>query len=795
VRTFLWLSLSFCSALQVFTQHSYKTPDREIAEIITAPPNPVMAVDPQRHTIALLSYRGNPPVALLSRRIERLGGIRIDPALNSPQRIRQYTGIRLKAIATGKETKLALPAGVNLSSIVWSHDGSQLALLVDAPVGVELWTAEAASGALRKFDGVLVNGVIARPSVQWLSDNRTLLVAAIPKARGAMPIRSLVPEGPVVQETAGKFSRMATFQDLLQGPFDEDHFDFLARSELVTVNTITGAARVISGAGLYGSVSVSPGGDRLLVTRYRRPFSYRVPYAYFSRTIEVLTMEGEKLATVADLPVSDAVPAQGVPTGPRSVLWHQHHPARLLWVEALDGGDPARKAGFRDRIMALDHPYRTPPKEILQLPHRYDDLEFTGRPDMVLLTEYQRERRWVNTYLIDLRSPSLGRMLFSRSVNDAYGDPGSPVSITEPDGRRRMLQEGDWIYMAGEGATPEGDRPFLKRVNLKTKETVTLFRSREKRYEEFGGFLGNRPTVALVTAESPTDVPNLHTLDLTKGGAMRPVTAFTDPHPQITGIRKKLVTYRRADGVPLSGTLYLPKDHVEGSRAPLVIWAYPLEYSDPSTAGQVRGSQHRFTFLRGTSPLFFVLKGYAVLMDATMPVVGDPETVNNTFVEQIVSSADAAIRCMDSMGVADPGRVLVGGHSYGAFMTVNLLAHSRLFAAGIARSGAYNRTLTPFGFQSERRSLWEARDLYLKVSPFMFADSIRQPLLLIHGQEDNNSGTFPIQSERLFEAVRANGGTARLVMLPKESHGYVAQESVLHVVAEMLEWGEKYVKR
>ena len=219
-----------------------------------------------------------------------------------------------------------------------------------------------------------------------------------------------------------------------------------------------------------------------------------------------------------------------------------------------------------------------------------------------------------------------------------------------------------------------------------------------------------------------------------------------------------------------------------------------MEYGDASTAGQVRGSVNRFTFYRGTSQLFFVTQGYAVLDNATMPVVGDVKTVNDTFVKQIVANAKAAIDKLDQMGVADPKRVGVGGHSYGAFMTANLLAHCDLFAAGIARSGAYNRTLTPFGFQSEKRTLWEARDTYINMSPFMFANQIKTPILMIHGMADNNSGTFPIQSERLFAALKGFGATVRFVYLPFESHGYSGRESVLTVLAEMIEWFDTYVK-
>jgi dipeptidyl aminopeptidase/acylaminoacyl peptidase len=384
-------------------------------------------------------------------------------------------------------------------------------------------------------------------------------------------------------------------------------------------------------------------------------------------------------------------------------------------------------------------------------------------------------------------------VLFDLSVNDEYHNPGRPVYATKPDGETTVIRDGDWIFMTGSGATERGDRPFLDRVNIVSKEKATIFRSQEGGLERFLSFIGAGYTKFLTRYESRTQPPNYFARETGKPDR-KALTAFADPEPQLTGMKKELVRYMRPDGVALTGMLYLPADYKTGVRLPCLIWAYPLEYSDASTAGQVRGSPDAFTFFRGATPLFFVTQGYAVLMDATMPVIGDPETVNNTFVEQIVSSAKAAIDHLDSMGVIDRHRVCVSGHSYGAFMTVNLLAHSDLFAAGIARSGAYNRTLTPFGFQTERRSFWEAKDTYMNMSPFTFADKIKTPLLLIHGEADNNTGTFPIQSERLFQALKGTGGTARLVMLPCESHGYSARESVLDVLAESFEWADTYVK-
>jgi dipeptidyl aminopeptidase/acylaminoacyl peptidase len=470
------------------------------------------------------------------------------------------------------------------------------------------------------------------------------------------------------------------------------------------------------------------------------------------------------------------------------------HQSTLLWVEALDGGDPTRKVPFRDKLIKRKIEEKGVPAEVLTLQHRYAGFGWFGNRDEVLLTEYDRDKRWRTSYFINLQDPSgTKRTLFDLSVNDAYNDPGQPVYATKPNGENTILQDGDWIFLNGRGASEEGDRPLLQKMNLKTLKKEKVFQSKEKALQRFSAFAPGSLSKIIVRHESQTEPPNFSLADL-NSNSWNALTNFTDPAPQLTGMKKELIKYQRADGVQLSGTLYLPANYKPGTKLPCLVWAYPQEYSDPATGGQVRGSPHTFTFFRGTSQLFFVTQGYAVLNDATMPVIGDPETMNNTFVEQIVAAAKAAIDKLDTLGVIDKDRVFVGGHSYGAFMTANLLAHSDLFAAGIARSGAYNRSLTPFGFQSERRSFWEATDTYMRVSPFTHAHRINEPILLIHGEADNNQGTFPIQSERLFQAIKGNGGIARLVMLPYESHGYSARESVLHVLAESFEWAERFVK-
>ena len=793
MKRFFMLALLVALAATLCAQTSYKLPPKEVIDILDAPPTPMVSPSPRGDAIMLVQFQAQPSIALISRPFLRLAGMRIDPQLNSRQRLQQYTGIQIRWIDNNRNVPVELPAGARIGMPQWSNDGKRIAFTRDVESGVELWVADAASGKAKAIPGVFVNDVMGS-AFDWTDDHKTLLVKMLPPGDRRVPEAPRVPTGPIIEESAGKVSRGWTYQDLLKNQYDEQLFEFYATTQIALVNSQTGDVKRIGAPAIVSSISPSPDEGFLLVTRLLKPFSYRVPANLFTRKTEVWNKEGSVVKVIADLAISDEVPPQGVPTGPRNVEWQPLHKANLVWSEALDGGDPTKKVPFRDVIMTLDAPFTGTPSEVVKVQFRYVNLDWTAIPDKALLTENDRDRRWRTTSLVDLAKPATPRkVLFDLSVNDSYKDPGRPVYETRSDGERILVQDGEWIYLSGNGSSDQGDRPFLDKLNLSTLAKERLHWSGEKNLERFVAFVKSSRTSIITRYETKTEVPNYFVKDI-KSGGKKALTEFKDPAPQLTGMYKELIKYNRSDGVSLSGTLYLPSGYQKGTRLPLLIWAYPLEYSDPGTAGQVRGSANGFTFFRGPTPLFFVTQGYAVLMDATMPVVGDVETMNNTFVEQIVSSAKAAIDKLDSMGVVDPRRAAVSGHSYGAFMTANLLAHSDLFAAGIARSGAYNRTLTPFGFQSERRSFWEAPELYMKVSPFAYANKIRRPLLLIHGEADNNAGTHPVQSERLFQAIRGHGGTTRLVVLPFESHGYSARESVLHVLAEMFDWADKYVK-
>jgi dipeptidyl aminopeptidase/acylaminoacyl peptidase len=777
----------------------YLEPDADIVAIIDAPPTPAASLSPDERWLLLVHYESHPPIELLARPILRLGGIRVDPVRRSRQRTLRLVGLTLVEVATGNHRVIEVPDGADVSVPHWSPDSARFVFTLDADDRVAAWIGDAATATARPIPGVVVNDVLVgghqggEGPLRWSRDSRSVLALTVPAERvGAVPPPPAPPE-PRIEETAGKQTQMATFQDLLASIEDEDRFEDLATSQLVRIDVDDLTVVPVGGPGLLVDVEESPDGRHLFALRLDRPFSFRVPYPYFTRRAEIWdAATAEPELVVAPLPVADEVPRQGVPVGPRSFHWHENRPASLLWIEALDEGDPMVKAEHRDVVRGVDAPFTDAARDVFRTEQRclgWYDLEETDR---LLVVEHDRDRRWRTTSLFALDGADGPRVVFDRSVNDAYGDPGTPLFVRHPEGRSTAKQEDGAIFLRGNGATPEGNRPFVDRFDLETGTTERLHASPSGALEPVVALLRGGEAV-LVRRESPTEPPNFVVVERSDG-TRRPLTSFADPHPQLTGMRKSIRTHHRSDGVPLNGVLHLPPGHdpERDGRLPLVVWAYPLDYGDADTAGQVRGSDLSFTRLAASAPIWFVLRGYAVLMDATMPVIGDPETMNDTYIEQVVDAATAHVDALDADGIIDRDRVLVAGHSYGGFMTANLLAHTDLFAAGIARSGAYNRTLTPFGFQTERRSFWEAPWVYDAVSPFRHADRITAPLLLIHGAADNNPGTFTVQSERLFQALQGTGGTARLVLLPHEAHGYAARESVLHVLAEQFAWAERW---
>lgn len=793
VRISACLSVLLAAWIVTRGQQGYQRPPKAVTEILDAPSPPAVSVSPARDWMILIDSARYPSIAELAEPMLRLAGLRINPNTNGPHRAPRNVAFTLKTLADGKEIKLAVPANAYLSSPIWSPDGKHFAFTNTVPAGIDLWVGNSATGAVHKIPGVRINGAYGEP-VQWMPDNHTLLCQTLVARRGNPPAEPKVPTGPTIQESFGKASPAATFEDLLQNAHDEDLFEYYATAQLTLIDVRTARIAPLGKAAIFSSTEPAPDGKHILVVRNHKPYSYLLPTQAFPKEVEVWDLTGKAVYSLASLPLAEQVPIEGVPTGPRSYHWRPDVPATLVWVEALDGGDTRKKADQRDQVLMLAAPFTGKPVQIVKTQYRFAGITWAEKGGIAILRDFDRARRWGRAFLITADQPSaVPKLIWDRSIQDRYNDLGTPMMRTLPSGQRAMWQDGNSIFLAGQGASPQGDRPFLDRFDLTTLKSERLFRCDEKSYESVVALLTDDGSQFITRHETVQDPPNYFVRTAGSSDA-KALTDFADPAPQLRAIKKELVAYKRADGVPLSFTLYLPPGYRQGERLPTIIWAYPREFGDASAAGQISGSPNRFTSINGISHLFLLLEGYAILDDATMPVIGDPETMNNTYVEQIVSSAKAAIDKAVEMGVTDRNRVGVGGHSYGAFMTANLLAHSDLFRAGVARSGAYNRTLTPFGFQSERRTLWQAADTYLKVSPFMYADKIKTPILLIHGEADNNSGTFPIQSERLYQAIKGNGGNVRYVTLPLEAHGYAARESVEHTLFEMIRWFGKYVK-
>lgn len=778
----------------VVGQQTYRLPPQEVVDIVDAAPVPRVGISPDRNWILLLERNALPSIADLSRRKLRLAGRRIDPAANAPFTTGFYRGVALRPRAGEDPVSVPLPAGARISDVSWSHHSDRFALSTITDEGQQLWVVDVEDPTNPRMLTDRLSTVMG--GFSWMPDGNALLCQTVPEDRGPEPSRNPVPVGPNIQESTGNMSPTRTYQDLLTNADDEALFEHYARNQL-TLLGLDGSVRAIGEPEIFYSTEISPSGEFILVNTVQKPFSYLMTVGSFPQDIEVWDLTGNPVYTVANVPMAENIPIEGVRTGPRRVTWMTGEPARLVWTEALDGGDPNVEAAFRDRLVTLPAPFKAEPEELLKTEHRAFGISSMADPAQVVVLDYDRDRRWIRTRLYNLTDPdSEPRTLMDRSIRDRYNDPGSIVMVPDESGHSRALQDGDWVYRTGQGASPKGNLPFVDRQNLETLETQRLWQCEEGAYETPVAVInhgGGRAPAIVTSRESETEPPNFWLRDLENDSAVA-LTEFPDPVPQIRGIRKELVKYQRADGVDLSATLYLPADYEEGQRLPLLVWAYPREFNDASTAGQIAGSPSRFVQMGGITHLTLLTQGYAIMDAATMPVIGDPETMNDTFIRQIVDSAAAAIDKAVEMGVADRDRVAVGGHSYGAFMTANLLAHCDLFRAGIARSGAYNRTLTPFGFQSERRAFWDAKDVYFNISPFMHAANIKDPVLLIHGEADNNSGTFPMQSRRMYQAIKGNGGTVRLVMLPNESHGYRARESVMHTQAEMIDWLDQHVK-
>ncbi len=795
----LFFALLWMAALPAQEPSEYKMPPKELAELIDAPPTPSVSLSPDRSLLLILERQGLPSIEELGREELRLAGLRIDPRTNGPSRSRPYVGLALQRVEGGVSKPVQdLPAQPRITDVSWSPDGRHIAFLHTRDDGIELWVVEVGTNTARRLRELPVNDALGR-AYAWFPDGRALLLKHLPADRGAPPAKPAVPAGPVIQSNEGVAAPVRTYQDLLKNPYDESLFEYYTHAELSVVS-LDGSNRPFGVRGIIFDMDISPDGRYVLVETLRRPFSYIVPWYRFAYAARVYDRSGKPVRTIAELPVAESLPKgfNAVRLGPRSIGWRADAPATLHWVEAQDGGDPNREAAVRDRLFLLDAPFEGEARPVLDFSLRYAGITWGNDQTAIAYERWWRNRRSITRAWSPGNPEAAPKVLFDRSYEDRYNDPGDFETVANASGRQVLLMqnEGQVLFLTGRGASPEGGRPFVDQYHLPTGKTTRLWRSEAPYYEYAVAILDPENGTALTRREANYEPPNYFVRNL-RTGALTQITHFPNPYESLEGVTKEFIQFKRSDGVDLTGTLYLPASYDQERDGPLPVfmWAYPREYKDAAAASQVSGSPHTFIRVSPSSPILWVVRGYAVFHNVSMPVIGEgDEEPNETFVEQLRMNAEAAVRVLAERGVGDPERIAIGGHSYGAFMTANLLAHTDLFAAGIARSGAYNRTLTPFGFQSEERTWWEAPETYYRMSPFNFADKIKEPLLLIHGMADNNSGTYPMQSERMFAALKGHGATVRLVMLPFESHGYRTRESLMHLAWETDQWLEKYVR-
>ena len=778
---------------------NYQLPNKNILELANAPIAPVIMMDRKGENTVFL-YRSNfKTIEELSEEELRLGGLRINPITNIGSRTRYNTNIKVRVGIQGDVLNAqGLPENGKYANFSWSPNEELLAFTNTTNKGVELWVLNINNSVAKKISKANLNANTGRP-YSWFKDNNSLLVKLISKNRQELiKTREATPVGPTVSVSeAGVKAQNRTYQDLLKNRNDEFNFEQLILSDLYKIN-LDGFASLWKSSKMYLETDFSPDGNYVMVTTLQKPFSYLVPYKRFPSKVDIYSNTGDYIKTILEVNLIENLP-QGFMaerTGKRDLSWRNDKPATLVWAEALDGGDPENMVEYRDEIFQQDAPFNIQATSILKTKDRFRGIQW-GNNNVAIAFDYWRNNRNTRTYLFNPSNINKApQVLFDRNYQDVYSDPGNFVTIKNEFGESVLDIDNNSMYLLGDGFTKQGKFPFVDKFDLNTKKIKRLYESKlTGKVENIVFAINAKAGEIVVQLESKNEYPNYYIRNIKKRIGLIPLTNFENPFKSIQSVYKEVIKYKRDDGLDLTGTLYLPTNYQQGKKYPMIMWAYPREFKDKNSASQSTSNSNEFTYLNYGSPIYWVTRGYVVLDDASFPIVGEKdEEPNDTFVKQLVANAKAGIDAVDNLGYINREKVAVGGHSYGAFMTANLLSHSNLFAAGIARSGAYNRTLTPFGFQGEERNYWEAPEIYNNISPFMHANTMKTPLLLIHGEADNNSGTYPLQSERYFNALKGLGAPARLVMLPKESHGYAARESILHMLWEQDQWLEKHLK-
>ena len=775
----------------------YQKPSKEISDLLLAPPTPTISVDGKAQYMLVMERSFYPTVEELGQPEFKIAGLRINPNNFSLSRQNFIKKLSLQNIVTGKNITLTgMPNNLSALSPSWNPSENKIAFYNVTANAVDVWVIDIKTGTCSKINKSPVN-IVLSSNIIWI-DDATVLYKINTNNAAQMQKKPITPKGPTIQESIGKVAPSVTYQDLIKSPYDEYAFEFLASAQLV--KNKNGVETKIGSPAIISSLDLSPDRNYILTRTINKPFSYLVTVNGFASSINVIDINGKLIKTIADLPSSETTPSgyDNVQNVARAFDWKDDEPATITYAMPLDSGMMKKNIPSHDVVMALAAPFTGSPKELFKTSTRYIRTTW-GDEHIALVTEMLRSKQQYKVSRYDASNNSL-TTLYQGNMTDAYTNPGSPVTTKNKFNREVIatINKGQAILMNNTtGASPKGDLPYIASFDLNTKTNNIIWRSAEDNFEMVMEVIDFNNLKVITRRETEKEVPNYYIRSIKENNKIQ-ITNFKNPYQSMEGVTKEKIKYKRKDGVDLTGDLYLPKgyDKTKDGPLPTLLWAYPREFTNAADASQIRGNQHKFTMLSWGSPIFYVTQGYAILDNAEMPIVATSadKKPNDDFVNQLILNATAAIDKLVELGISDRNKIAVGGHSYGAFMTVNLLAHSNLFKAGIARSGAYNRTLTPFGFQNEERTFWQAKDLYLEMSPFAFADKIKTPLLMTHGEMDDNTGTFPINSERLYAAIKGHGGTVRFVYLPYEAHGYKGKENVLHLLWEQGRWLDKYLK-
>ena len=779
----------------------YQQPRKEILDLVNVDRAPSVLKDDKNHYMVFVYRPEYKSIDELSQKEMRLGGLRVNPYLNIGSRTTYYDKVKILRLKKGDKVPIevkGLPANPKLSNFVYSPDQSKIAMINTTSNRLELWVLNIENALATKINTPSLNATLGSV-INWFSDNKSLLIKIRSENSNIIiDQENNIPTGPTITENMGDKAQNRTYQDLLKNITDENNFEQLSRSKLIKVN-LKGKISQWLDEKMYRSISFSPDGKYVLVNIIKKPFSYIVTYSRFPNETLVYDLNGKLIRKISDSPLLEVLPKGFMSTkkGKRSISWRNDLPSSLRYIEALDGGDPSVEVDYRDKLMNWEAPFNKNPEFLIKTINRINSINW-GNENFAIVRDIWWNNRNTKTYLFNPSDSNVKpKVISDRNYQDIYSNPGSYVTKRNNFNRNVLLIKNNNLFRIADGFSKEGQFPYVEKLNINNLSTTLIYKSNfQTKFENIIDFDFEKNQL-FVRIESKEDFPNYYFRKLSKNNTLDQVTFFKNPFESLKKVSKQTITYKREDGLDLSGILYLPPgyDKTKPERKPMILWAYPREYKDKNSASQKTNNPNRFIYPSWASPIYWVTQGYVLLDRASFPIIGEKDVEpNDSFRKQLVSNAKAAIDELDKRGYIDPDKVAVGGHSYGAFMVANLLSHSNLFSAGIARSGAYNRTLTPFGFQSEERTYWEAPEVYYSMSPFMHADKMKTPLLLIHGEADNNSGTYPMQSKRYFNALKGLGATVRLVMFPKESHGYRAKETILHLLWEQDQWLEKYLK-